>query len=211
MKAVIFDRDGVLIDSENIHKISVKEAFAQLGIILTKEEVASVVARHYSDYIPEFEKKYSFDRKKYFLLQQQEYEARREERKIINPAVTLLKSLAEQGVIIGICTSASSKGTHKLIHDLNLTEYVQAIITDEECSQKKPSPEPYQKMAKKLSLPPQECIVIEDSEIGVLSATRAGMKCIAIPNEHTKKQDFSQATMVLTSADEITMDVLRRV
>lgn len=77
------------------------------------------------------------------------------------------------------------------------------IVTHEDCESLKPDPEPDALTANKLGIEPKYCVAIEDTALGVESAKGAGMKCIVIPNEHTKHQDFSSADTVVKSASEI--------
>ncbi len=77
------------------------------------------------------------------------------------------------------------------------------IVAKEDCTKFKPDPEPYLITAKKLGVQPEYCVVIEDSEAGVSAAKSANMYCVAIPNKHTKNQDFSHADKVVTSVKDI--------
>ena len=73
----------------------------------------------------------------------------------------------------------------------------------------KPEPDAFLAAAQKLGLAPSRCVVIEDTYKGVLAAVRAGIACIAVPNDYTRRNDFSQASLVLPSLRELTVEVVK--
>ena len=84
-----------------------------------------------------------------------------------------------------------------------------ALVTKEMCSKRKPDPQPYLITAEELHVLPDECVVIEDSWVGLIAAKAAGMKCIVIPNNYTKDNDFSSADLIVKSAKEITVATIK--
>jgi beta-phosphoglucomutase-like phosphatase (HAD superfamily) len=76
-----------------------------------------------------------------------------------------------------------------------LRKHFQSIVSGEEVSHGKPAPDIFLEAAQRLAVPPEECVVIEDSQNGVEAAVQAGMYCIAVPNRFTTAQDFSRAHM----------------
>ena len=85
------------------------------------------------------------------------------------------------------------------------------IVTFEDCEKRKPHPESYLITAKKLNLNPDDCIVIEDSPVGIESAKKAGMKCIAVLNKYTKKQDLSKADIIIDSPNKLNIKLLNSI
>jgi len=116
--------------------------------------------------------------------------------------------LYESKIILALTTSGGPNSTEKILKKTGLDKIFSVVITNADYVKKKPNPEPYLTTAKKLGLEPSECVVIEDTPVGVESAKAAGMKCIALPNEFTKKQDFSKADLIVDSADKITIKML---
>src|SRR2546425_11382339 len=80
-----------------------------------------------------------------------------------------------------------------------------AIVTREDVEQDKPDPAIYLEVARRLGVPPTDCVVLEDSEPGCRAAKAAGMKVIAVPTEMTRPSDFSMADRVVTSLSEVTL------
>ncbi len=210
MKAVIFDRDGVIINSEFANVDSSTEAFKQLGIEITKKEKEMIVGRHAEDYAKIFLKKYTFSPEKFKELHNKFYRELIETTPFFDKTISLIKRLHKSNITLALTTSADKEGTLKILARGNLINFFKIIVTDGDYANRKPSPEPYLVTAKKLNLDPKDCIVIEDSEVGVESAKAAGMKCIALPNDYSKNQNFSKADIILDSADKITLELLNK-
>lgn len=113
-----------------------------------------------------------------------------------------------QGVPLALTTSSGRTGTSHILKKAGLLNTFDVIVTSEDYTNRKPSPESYLTTAKKLHYNPVNCVAIEDSRVGVEAAKNAGMKCIALPNEYTKHQDFSKADLVVYSADNINIELL---
>lgn len=202
-KAVIFDRDGVIINTEGIVIDSVKEAFGKLGFALEKGDIQQIIGRSSIVYTEYFLKKWDFDPDEYRKIQRELFYKNIDSAPLINNALELIKTLHLQKVPIAITTSAGREGTLLILHKAGIDQMFDVIVTREDCSQLKPHPEPYILTAEKLGIEPELCVVIEDTALGVESAKKAGMKCIAVPNEYTNNQDFSKADAVVQSAKEI--------
>jgi HAD superfamily hydrolase (TIGR01509 family) len=122
--------------------------------------------------------------------------------------VEFIKTLYSQNKILALTTSAGIEGTTLILKKIGIHDMFKVIISKEDCTKLKPDPEPYLKTAEKLGISPSDCIVIEDSDLGVEAAKRANMKCIAIPNKHTYKQNFSAADLVAGSVEDIKNNIL---
>ncbi len=206
IKAVIFDRDGVLIDSEYTNVKAAELTFGEFGIRLTEDEKKWVVGRHPSDYLIPLMKKYYFDYDKYREIQREKYHQVLKSTPVFEKTIRLVKEIHRKGLSIALCTSSNRPDSVKILEDIGIKNLFTAIVTKEDYSKRKPDPEPYLVTAQKLSIKPEECLVVEDSEVGLKSALNAGMKCIVIYNEYTKEHDFSGALEVVGSADEIRIE-----
>ena len=82
------------------------------------------------------------------------------------------------------------------------------MVSGNDVEKAKPAPDIFIKEAAMLGVEPPRCVVIEDAQMGVEAAYFAGMKCIAVPNEHTASSDFSKATAVVSSLDDITLEFI---
>jgi len=210
LEAVIFDRDGVIIDSEAMNINSSVEALKELGVELTKEDKKLIIGRHPEDYGKDFLKKYDFSFDKFRELQKIKYGKFLKDVPFFEKTILLIKSIHDNKsygskILLGIATSSNTKDTMYVLEKEKLSDFFDAIVCKEDHLERKPHPEVYLTAAKKLGVVTKNCVAIEDTYLGLESAKCAGMKCIVIPNEYTKDQDFSKADLVVNSADEITM------
>lgn len=208
MEAVIFDRDGVILDSESININSAVKAFKELGIAIKEEEKEWVVGRHPDDYKKQFLEKYDFSYEEFRKIQRKTYYELLESIPLFKKAISLIKKLHKLKIPLALTTSSKLKSTLQILDKADLSGVFDVIVTFEDYEKRKPHPQSYLVTAKKLNVNPNGCIVIEDSSVGVESAKNAGMKCIAILHEYNRKQDFSKADIVVDSADKITVDLL---
>ena len=208
MKAVIFDRDGVILDSESCNIHSAVKSFQKLGIVITEEEKEWIAGRHHQDYLPRLLEKYDFSYPEFRKIQHQIYHELLESAPLFEKTISFIKKLHALNIPLALTTSSDRKSTLHILDKTGLNKVFEVIVTFEDYEKRKPHPESYLLTARKLNISPEECIVIEDSSVGVEAAKRAGMKCIALPNEYTQKQDFHYADLVVDSADAITVEVL---
>ncbi len=114
-----------------------------------------------------------------------------------------LETLKERGITLALATTSTSDSVRKFLHKFRLLGYFTLILTREDVSERKPNPEIYIKADDELGYNHDEIIVVEDTEIGVRAAKSAGLNCVAVPNQYTKKQDFSMADYVIESIAEL--------
>nr|MBD3359342.1 HAD-IA family hydrolase [Candidatus Buchananbacteria bacterium] len=203
-KAIIFDRDGVIIDTEPINLDSAIKAFSQQGIELTEKEKDLIIGTHPVDYQEYFKQKYpDFDFAQYRQIKRELYLQGIETAPLFNEIIDLIKKLSQQNITLGLVTSSARPSTDKIIQRAGLQNVFQAIVSFEDCEQRKPAPDCYLKAAAKLNLEPKDCLVIEDTSIGLQAAKKAGMTCYVIPTKTTQDQDFSQADRILQSGKEL--------
>jgi HAD superfamily hydrolase (TIGR01509 family) len=185
IKAVLFDMDGVLSDSEPYHVRAFRELFRKHGIRLTSQDTRDIFGRLDEHIIRDFCRKKGI----YCPIYQWGREKRKIAVKIMRksrlpsfPGAKDLVKCASKKFKIGIGTSSSYDEIKVVLDKLSLRKYFDAIMGREDVRTHKPSPELYRKLAGKLKVRPHECIVVEDSVAGVEAAKRAKMFCIAVTN-----------------------------
>ena len=203
IKAILFDRDGVIIDSEGTNVDSTIAALSDLGIEIKQDEKELIIGRHPQVYVKDFLKIYSFSEEEFHNKQTDYYYKFFEEVKIFEDMIDLIKRLKTQGYLLALTTSSQLDSTKTILEKNNLLNLFDVIITYEDCKKKKPDAEPYILTANRLGVKSNECLVIEDTQIGLESAKNAKMKCIVIPNQYTKQQNFSKADFIINKPDEI--------
>lgn len=212
-KAVIFDMDGVILDSEPLHSLSIERAliaygkkpvFNDQGVI---HEVGSdgneSAARILADYeIPDSLKEFRNKRRKIFE------EIIHEKLEPLPGVIELLKLLEQNNYRIGLASNRFLDHILIILDNLRIKEYFDVIVGPSDTRRPKPEPDLYLDTAKELSVEPEDCIAIEDSETGVLAAVGARMKVIAVPNAFTKHQDFSKANTIVKSLEDISLQII---
>jgi beta-phosphoglucomutase len=213
IKAIVFDFDGVLADSEMIHFRVYNELLASSGVRLTKEE--------YCEEYLGFDDEGVFEhlaQKKNLMLGDEEIEmliaakARRFE--AIVSASNVLYPTAESCVRrlaavwpVGICSGARRSEIEVMLGGAGLLDLFRFIVATGDTDQGKPAPDPYVKAAERHGVAPHECVALEDSHAGLQSARSAGMRTIAIST--TYPRPTLQADRVVDSLDEITVEFIR--
>ncbi|MGH4139365.1 HAD family hydrolase [Clostridium sp.] len=214
LKAVIFDMDGVIIDSEPTHIKLENETYKKLGIEITEDEHHSFVGAT-SNYMWEaLKNKYKlnqtieeltqYDRNKYFKhLNSDECEIL-----LIDGVKDLIEELHGNGVKLAIASSSPLNVIDAIAKKFHIEEYFEAFVTGDDVKRSKPEPDIFIFAAKKLGVSAENCIVIEDSHNGVLAARKAGMKCVGINSDPEGRQDISTADLVINNFKEINYNKL---
>lgn len=191
IKAVLFDLDGVLINSEAVNIAAGVRAFAEMGIRLPKSEQKKIIGRHPADYGKVF--KYRFDKKKVVELHHKYYNKWYGRSKPFPYARWLVLKLKNK-CKLALVTSAEKSIARRALRILGLRGVFDCVVAFEDEKARKPAPDAYLLAAKLLRVRPSECVVVEDSTVGVEAAKSAGMKCLAVthsfPASKLKKADM---------------------
>jgi HAD superfamily hydrolase (TIGR01509 family) len=213
--AVIFDMDGVLIDSNPFHLRKWAGFLKEHGIPFDEEKLAEIVLgpanettlrRYFGEQIT--------PKQIQELSEEVEAEFRRAIAAHARPfpgARSLIEACDAQGILMAVASCAISKNVEFLVTALELRPYFQAILSRDDISYAKPDPEIYFRTAAKLGIEPAACVVFEDSFVGVEAAKRAGMKCVAIASSFPA-EDLRQGTradLVVPSFEVVSLETLR--
>ena len=207
-KALIFDMDGVLIDSEPLHKKIEQDILKELGVNLPLEEhyqFASMGKIMWNI----VEKRYGFNRKATADELHKEKAIRYLEALTSKPILPiegleeLLSDAKKKGLILAIASSSSVHNIDLVVNALGIRSYFTVIVSGDHVSRNKPFPDIYLKAAELLNLMPEDCMVVEDSANGVKAAKNAGMYCIGFNNPGSGNQDISPADVIVNSLREV--------
>ena len=207
LKGIIFDMDGVLINSEPVHyeiwKITMKQRNIDLSYDIFKPCIGSTVGF----LMKILHEAYGIDINDRKLMEEHDIVKKRimEERgyPLIEGVPELLKRLHGAGYKIGIASSSPEPYIREVVQTLGIHEYFQVICSGEDVSHPKPAPDVFLKAAEMLELLPEECIVVEDSTNGCRAAKAAGICCVAYDNPDSGEQDLSTAEIVIEGYEEI--------
>jgi beta-phosphoglucomutase len=211
--AILFDMDGVIVDSNPYHKLAFQAFLKQYNISLTDDELkVHVYGRTNQEGMP-----YIFKRE----LSPEELTERANEKEAlfreiyktdIQPVkglIPFLQMLKAHGVKAAVGTSAPTANLDFIVDALDIRPYFDALIDSTGLSRGKPDPEIYLKAAGLLGIPPARCIVIEDSLAGVQAGVNAGMKVIGITTTHTA-EELSNTHLIIRDFEGLTFEKLSK-
>ena len=176
IRAIVFDMDGVLIDSEELHAHAKRIAFAHVGIALTDADLRCYVGRSDAIMIDEIGDRYELTNHQRSMVLDEKtriYEQEDQEIKIVPGAVEFVL-WAAQHYRLAVATSATPRNRIATLDRLGIANLFEIVADLGDVPEPKPSPEVYLLAAARLALPPFKCMVVEDALTGVLSAKRAG-------------------------------------
>jgi len=214
VKAIIFDMDGVIVDSEFYQFQAFKFALARVGFNLTEEYfISNMVGRKSHDSVSEILNKENIKESLDELIERK----RKKYRELISSnlkampgAKKLINQLKNNGFILALASSSATIHIDIVLNGLGIKNQFDVIVSGEQVKIGKPNPDIFLITAKKLNTLPDNCLVIEDTSTGVEAAKAAGMKCIAVPNHFTKKQDFSKADLLVESLEKVNSVTIRK-
>lgn len=209
LKAVIFDLDGVIVDSEPLHFEAHKKALQGFGIVLTLEDYMEFgVAMGDRNLYEKEAEKFNINIKKEEIapIKKAVYKKIFEKKAVPRPGIIDLLGKLHAKYALAIASSGSYDSVDFVLAALNLKKYFKVVVTGDDVEKVKPNPDIYNKAMEMLGVSKEECIAIEDSETGMLAAKNAGIRCVAVPCDFTKNQDFLQADWIFGSLEEITFE-----
>ena len=211
--AVVFDFDGVVLDSETPEFESHRRIYERCGVTLTVDEWCGVIGTWSEGHDEQWFRRLCAQssgapgREAYFAERRQIFEA-------IVPAAPmrgvreLLVQLRDAGVAAAIASSAPARWVVGAVDRLGIRPLFDAVVTGDEVARRKPAPDVYLEAARRLGVDPARSVAIEDSEPGITAACAAGMKVIAIPHWLTERHDLSAAHLTVAHAGELTVERL---
>jgi len=199
--AVIFDMDGVIVDTNPYHKISLNQFCSKYGYSFNDEDLINkVYGRTNNEWIRNI---FGDLPKERILELGEEKEAMFREiyKDVIEPLHGLedfLKKLTSQNIPVAIGTSAPRSNVDFVLEHTRLQKYFTTILDQSDVEHGKPNPEIYLKVAARMGFAPQQCVVFEDSLSGVESAQRAGAKVVGVTTTHSP-QELAHTDLVIAN------------
>jgi len=183
LEAILFDLDGVIIDSEPLHEKAFRQTSLHLGRDLTQEEVASLrgtVDEIGAAKLLEYNPAATLSVPQVIEYYNNLFKAMFDQISLIPGSREFIQKAHKKGFKLGLTTSALQENQQRIFEMFNLRPFFSTIITSRDIINGKPHPEPYLKTAEKLGVVPANALVIEDSVNGVRSGKAAGCRVIAI-------------------------------
>ena len=204
--AVVFDMDGILLDSEPIWREVEREIFAGLGIDVTDDDLRETMGVRIGDVVERWHRRHPWSEPSRAEVADAVVEAvarRIEEAGELHPGVReAIARLKRDGVRLALASSSPMRLIRAVLAMGGLEGRFDVVVTGEDEERGKPDPDVYLSAARALGVAPGRCLAIEDSINGVRAAKAAGMVCVAIPAPDNAA-DFGEADLVLGSLDEV--------
>ena len=205
MRAILWDNDGVLVDTEELYYRATRDALAGLGVELgVADYVELSLRRGGSCFDLAYERGIDAARVEATrLVRNARYEdLLRSGVELIDGVAATLQALSGRARMAVV---TSTRPEHfALVHErTGIRDAFEFVLTGADYTNSKPDPEPYRMAAERLGVAPADCLVVEDTERGLVSATRAGMRCVVIPRGLSAGGDYSAAYRVLTRVEQL--------
>ena len=211
---VIFDMDGVLVDSEHHWAIAEAEFLATRIPAPHNEYHKDIVGMSISEIFDHLKTRYNIQIEKTEFLDaydEMAVDIYEKSSNLLPNVMDLLVLLKDNDYTMALASSSPRFWVSMAVDRFELDSFFRKIISADEIGCKgKPAPDIYLYTAEKLEKKPSVCLAIEDSKHGVLSAKEAGMKCIGLRNGFNEEQDLTSADLVIHDFQELTMDVIRK-
>lgn len=199
IKAVLFDMDGVIAETEHVHVEAEKQTLLKYGVQITEDELHRYTGTTAKQMFMELIAKYKLDTTFEKIFKEKEeimFKLLEIDTQPVKGVIELISKLKEKHVKLAVASSSHRRLVRYVLRKLEITRLFDSIISAEDVAHGKPNPEIFLMSAKRLKVSPTECLVVEDAKLGVEAAKEAGMKCLGYRNPHSGNQDLSKADIV---------------
>jgi HAD superfamily hydrolase (TIGR01509 family) len=212
IRGLIFDFDGLILDTETPEYKILQDIFKSHGCILPLEKWALALGASFKafnpiDYLVEQTGR-SLDKEALIQLWKKNSLELIEQQAPMAGVVTMLEKAQQRGLKLAVASSSPSEWVNTHLTRLGLIDTFDAILTASDVMNIKPHPELYLRAAQELKIHPSEAIALEDSPNGITAARSAGMYCLAVVNSLTRYLDTSHASLAVESLADISLEDL---
>ncbi len=209
---VIYDNDGVLVDSNPAHYKSWKIAAASNGFDFTEklfqetfgQTSLEIIANHWPSKPSEDEIR-RIEEEKETLYRKLATEG---EVHLIAGAIELIKQLTELEIPVGVGSSGPGINVHFILNQFGITPYLKSIVSGSDVVHGKPAPDIFLEVSRQFGIAPERCVIIDDSESGVLAGKAAGMKVVGFFSQGHLPYEYEKADLVVHSFNELSPEIL---
>lgn len=215
LKAIIFDMDGVLVNSEPLHRKAYFDMFEEFNLNVSNRLYESFTGKSTSAICKELCEIFdlSISHEKLMLSKRKHFKTifdNDPEFQMIDGALSLIKDYFYNNLTLILASSASMTNINRIFKKFDLDKFFKAKISGADLKESKPNPEIFIKAAKLSGFNKSECIVIEDSTNGVIASKSAGIYCIGFNSPDSKNQNYDKADLVVSNFNEIRFDYLNK-
>jgi sugar-phosphatase len=209
IEAVIFDMDGLLIDSEPHWRESHRAVLAQYGHTVTENDVRAAAGKRTGDQVKIWQERFNFQTPSVGAMTEEIVDgviaAIHTHGEPMAGVDELIQELHKHHIPMAVASSSSERLINVVLERLSIRQYMRAVHSGENEVRGKPFPDVFLSTAKSIGIAATNCLVFEDSLNGVKAAKAASMKCIAVPEEPYDKRAFeaAQPDRIISSLEEI--------
>lgn len=211
IKTVIFDMDGVIVDTEPVHHYAYNQHFEQLNIEVTPEMYASFTGNSTKNIFERLKIQFNLAEEVNALVETKRnlfndaFDSKKD-LYLLDGVEDLIKDLYDNGMQLVLASSSATVTINRVFNRFGLHKYFTHIVSGEDFPKSKPHPAIFLRAAELANTPVENCIVIEDSTNGIMAAKAAGIYCIGYDSFHSKLQDYSLADVVITDFKELSYE-----
>lgn len=211
IQTVIFDMDGVIVDTELVHRYSYYKQFGELNIEVPEEMYTSFTGLSTRNTFQKLKEHYQLEQEVGDLILRKRsifndaFDSK-EDLALLEGVESLIKDFYQNGMQLIVASSASKETINRVFTRFDLHQYFSHIVSGEDFPKSKPHPAIFLHAASLSTAPKEKCIVIEDSTNGVKAAKAADIFCVGYNSFHSKDQDLTLADVVVNHFDELNFE-----
>ena len=216
INTVIFDMDGVIVDTEPVHRYAYFKHFDELNVRVTDEMFATYTGNSTRNVFQKLKATFEINHEVEDLIQRKraifnDAFDTKEDLCLIEGVEHLIKNLHKNGFEIIVASSASKVTIDRVFKRFHLHQYFSHIVSGEDFPKSKPHPAIFEHAASLSIAPKENCIVIEDSTNGIKAAKAANIFCVGYNSIHSEAQDLSEASMIINHFNELDFNKIKNI